>query len=201
LKRMEGLIQKGFVSKADLDETRSLRDERAAQVEAAREQLAAFRITLGRQGEIQGAEADLEAARVKIEQKRWQVDTKSVTAPSAGQITETYYRPGEWVPAGQPVLSFLPDDRRRIRFFVAQGRIAGIRLGQQVQADCDGCPAPIRAKVTFIAPQAEYTPPVIYSRESRAKLVFRVEAVPVAAEYAAKLHPGLPVDVSLLEAN
>ncbi|MGH8558823.1 MAG: HlyD family secretion protein [Methylococcales bacterium] len=197
LKRMEDLVKKGFISKAGLDEARSVHDDNAAQVEAARELLAAYRITLGRQPEIRGAEADLKAAGAKMEQKRWQVDKKSVVAPSPGQITEIYYRPGEWVPAGQPVLSFLPDDRRRIRFFAAESDVAGIRLGQQVEADCDGCESPIRAKVTFISAQAEYTPPVIYSRETRAKLVFRVEAVPAPGD-ALKLHPGLPMDVRLV---
>lgn len=200
LKRMEDLVQKGFVSKAGMDEARSVRDDNAAQVQAANEQLAVYRITLGRQPEIRGAEADLKAASAKIKQKRWRVDTKSVAAPSNGQITETYYRPGEWVQAGQPVLSLLPDDRRRIRFFVAENQVAKIHLGQQVEAECDGCQSPIRATVTFISAQSEYTPPVIYSRETRANLVFRVEAVPAPSD-ARKLHPGLPMDVRLVDAD
>lgn len=194
LKRFESLIQKGFISEAGIDEARSSRDQAAAQVEAARKQLVIYRINLGRKPEIRGAEADLKATGAKIQQIRWQVDKKSVSTPSNGQITETYFRPGEWVPAGQPVLSFLPDDRRRIRFFVPETEIGGIRLGQEVEAGCDGCPAPVLARVTFIAPQAEYTPPVIYSRETRAKLVFRVEASPQPGE-ARSLHPGLPMDV------
>lgn len=196
LQRMQRLVKKGFVSRADLDEARSTRDRDVAQVEAARQQLAVFRITLGRQPEIRSAEAALQGAEANVRQKRWQVDNKTIAAPTQGEVTETYYRPGEWVPAGQPVVSFLPDDRRRIRFFVPESELAALRLGQEISADCDSCKTPIRAKITFISPQAEYTPPVIYSREARAKLVFRIEATPAPAD-ARKLHPGLPMDVRL----
>jgi HlyD family secretion protein len=198
LKRFEALVRKGFISEAGLDEARSARDQAAAQVEVARKQLTVYRINLGRQSEIRGAEADLEAAGAKILQKSWQVAKKSVATPANGQVIETYFLPGEWVPAGQPVLSFLPDERRRIRFFVPETQLARIRLGQLVEADCDGCRSPVRAKVAFIAAQAEYTPPVIYSRETRAKLVFRVEAIPPPSE-TRRLHPGLPMDVRLLD--
>ena len=102
-----------------------------------------------------------------------------------------------WPPARRwPAL--LPDARRRLRFFVPETAIATLKPGQKVEARCDGCAAPIRATIDFIAPQAEYTPPVIYSRGSREKLVFRVEAA-AAPEQAATLRPGLPVDVRLLE--
>jgi HlyD family secretion protein len=126
------------------------------------------------------------------------VERKAVSAPAAGEVTETYYRPGEWVPAGAAVASLLPDNRRKLRFYVPETALAGLKPGQAVEAACDGCAQPIRASIDFIAPQAEYTPPVIYSRGSREKLVFRIEAAP-APEQAASLRPGLPVDVRLLE--
>lgn len=194
LRRMQALVEKGFVSREGLDQALAARDKNAAQVEEAREQLALYRITLGREPEIRAVQAELQAAEARREQKRWLVETKVVLAPAVGEVTETYYRPGEWVPAGQPVLSFLPDERRFIRFFVPETALAGIRLGQTVMADCDGCEAPIMANITFISSRAEYTPPVIYSREERAKLVFRVEATP-APKDAAELHPGLPMNV------
>lgn len=194
LRQQEALAARGFVSAARLDEARAARARDAAQVEAARQELETFRAALGRRPELRAAQADVEAARAQLAQKRWQVDSKLVSAPAAGEISETYYRQGEWVPAGQPVASLLPDDRRRIRFFVPETAVAGLRPGAAVVATCDGCAAPIRAVIDFIAPQAEYTPPVIYSRGSREKLVFRVEAA-VPRPEAAALRPGLPVEV------
>jgi HlyD family secretion protein len=67
-------------------------------------------------------------------------------------------------------------------------------MGQQIRVRCDGCAPNLTARISFVAPQAEYTPPVIYSNESRAKLVFRIEARP---DGATPLHPGQPVDVVL----
>ena len=198
LRQQESLAAKGYISSARLDEARAARARDAAQVDSARQQLATYRATLGRVPEMRAAEADVEAARAQVAQKRWQVEKKVVAAPAAGEIVETYYRQGEWVPAGQAVASLLPDKLRRIRFFVPETAVVNIRPGRSIEAACDGCARPIRGTVTFIAPQAEYTPPVIYSRGSREKLVFRVEAAPAPGE-AAALRPGLPVDVRLIE--
>ena len=198
LQQQQALASAKFVSLAALDEARSAFEQASAQVEANRQQVAAYRATIGRQSEVRGAEADLRAAVALAEQKRWVVERKAVSAPTAGEVSETYYRPGEWVPAGAPVVSLLPDVRRRLRFYVPETAIATLQPGQVIEAGCDGCAAPIRASIDFIAARAEYTPPVIYSRGSRERLVFRVEAAP-AAEQAATLRPGLPVDVRLVD--
>lgn len=195
LQRQIKLAVKGFVPKSSLDEARAARDKDAALVDEKRQQVQVYKINLGRQPEVNSAEADVAAAGAQVAQKRWQVEKKSVTAPDTGDITETYYRPGEWVPAGQAVASLLPDDRRRIRFFVPEPRLAEIHLGQTITAYCDGCKTAIKANIHFIAPQAEYTPPVIYSQSTREKLVFRVEAYPEPKQDA--LHPGLPMTIHL----
>ena len=108
---------------------------------------------------------------------------------------DTLYRPGEWVPAGAPVVSLLPPANVKIRFYVPETTVGTLRLGDAVSVRCDGCGADIAAAIRFIAPQAEFTPPVIYSRENRANLVFLVEARPNAPNPA--LHPGLPAEVAL----
>jgi len=197
LNQQESLARAKFVSQAALDEARSAFEQASAQVEANRQQLATYRSTLGRQSEVRGAEADLQAAAALAEQKRWVVERKAVNAPAAGEVSDTYYRPGEWVPAGAAVASLLPDARRRLRFYVPETNLAVLKPGLKVEAGCDVCTKPIRATIDFIAAQAEYTPPVIYSRGSREKLVFRVEAVP-DPEHAPSLRPGLPVDVHVI---
>lgn len=196
LQQQEALAQAKFVSQAALDEARSAFEQASAQMEAARQQLTSYKATIGRQSEVRGAEADVQAAAALAAQKRWIVERKAVVAPDAGEVSETYYRPGEWVPAGAAVASLLPDARRRLRFYVPESVLATLTIGQSLEAGCDACTAPIRANIDFIATQAEYTPPVIYSRGSREKLVFRVEAVPDLKQ-AATLRPGLPVDVRL----
>ena len=196
--RQDSLYAKGFISSARLDEARTIYERDQAQVEAAQQQLATYRAALGRQPEVRAAKADEAAASALAAQKRWQLGKKVVIAPIEGEVSETYYQPGEWVPAGASVASLLPDLRRRVRFFVPQVIVAKLKSGQRIEATCDSCAETIRATIDFISPQAEYTPPVIYSRESREKLVFRVEAVPDVKQ-AANLRPGLPVDVRVME--
>lgn len=195
LQRQQALLRKDLVAPTKVDEAQAAYDQAAASAEETKKQLETYRIPVGRQAEIRVAWDDFAAAEALAAQKRWAVEHKTVIAPVDGEISESYYRPGEWVAAGAAVASLLPDARRRLRFFVPETVLSTLGLGDAVEAVCDGCAAPIRAKIDFIAPVAEYTPPVIYSRGSREKLLFRVEAAP---EQAAGLRPGLPVDVRLV---
>lgn len=198
LAQQQALAASRFISAARLDEARAARDRDAAELDAARQQLADFRASVGRRAEVAGATAELQAANADAALREWQVARKRVTAPVGGEIADTYFQPGEWVPAGQPVASLLPDGRRRVRFFVPQSAVGALAPGQTVAVRCDGCGEAFSARIDFIAAQSEYTPPVIYSGDARAKLVFRVEAVPDDGR-AAALRPGLPVDVTLAD--
>lgn len=144
------------------------------------------------------ADAQRRSSEAQLKQVRWSLDQKAVTAPAAALVEDTYYRVGEWVPAGAPVVSLLPPENRMIRFFVPEAQLGTVKAGQGVRVHVDGVAAPVAAMISYIAPRAEFTPPVIYSREARAKLVFLVEARPAPAD-AAALNPGQPVDVELAE--
>ena len=196
LQQQKTLAEKGFISSANLDEFSATYERDKAQLDSARQQLSSYQATLGRLPELKAASADVDVSLAQVAQQRWQVEKRVVSAPTAGEISETYYRQGEWVPAGQPVVSLLPNNRRLIRFFVPESVIATLRLGEIVEVSCDGCTSPISGTINFISPKAEYTPPIIYSKGSREKMVFRVEALP-QLEQALLLRPGLPIDVHL----
>jgi HlyD family secretion protein len=167
-----------------------------AQTENARAQLATARLSLGRDAELTAARADAEAARAALGQAKTKLEQKSPAAPAAALVQDTYFTVGEWVPPATPVVSLLPPGNVKIRFFVPETAIARIKPGQTVQASCDACPAPVEAKVIYVSTQTEYTPPVIYGRDSRAKLVYLVEAKPDVGG-ATRLTPGQPVDVRI----
>ena len=166
--------------------------ERLKELEA---QLATAKLA-ARVDEIRAAEAEAAAARATLARADWSLAQKSVKAPVAGLVQDTLYVQGEWVPAGSPVVSLLPPQNIKVRFFVPETRIGSLKTGQAVTLSCDGCAAPVFATISYISPQAEYTPPVIYSRENRGKLVFLIEARPAPAD-AAKLRPGQPMDVKV----
>lgn len=196
LRKQQRLYADGFVSEARRDEAKAAYDRDAAQLAAAQAQLRNATQSIGRTQEIGGARAELDAARAADAQARTRYDDKALAAPSASLVADTYFRVGEWVPAGAPVVSLLPPQNIKLRFFVAEPMVGRLRIGDTVRVTCDGCGAPIDARIGFVSPRAEYTPPVIYSRQSRAKLVFLVEARPAAAD-AIRLHPGQPVEVAL----
>jgi len=195
LRRQQQLHASGFVSNAVLDDARTQlkRDEAlVAQLQAA---VATAKLP-ARSEEIRAAEADARAARDALAQADWRLAQRAVTAPAAGLVHDTYYTVGDWVPAGSPVASVLPPGNVKVRFYVAETELGRLRRGQSVTVACDGCAARIPATIVFIADRAEFTPPVLYSKDNRAKLVYLVEAKPAPAQ-AATLHPGQPVDVAL----
>jgi HlyD family secretion protein len=168
--------RQGLASQEDVDQART----RLAAAQARMREL---------EGQRHSAEAQLSAVQ-------WQLTQKTVSAPVTGLVEDTIYRVGEWVPAGAPVVSLLPMENRFVRFFVPETSVGALKPGQDVTLHCDGCASTVAAKISFISPQAEFTPPVIYSRETRHKLVFLVEARPAPAD-AASLHPGQPVEVEI----
>ena len=196
LAQQEKLFRQGFISQAKLDEARALYQRDLARVAEVDAQTKTAMTSVGRDEEIAAAKREIDAAKAVLAQNDWKVAQKSMIAPAAGVIENTYFSRGEWVPAGQPVMSLLPPDKIKVRFFVPESLLGSTKIGQGVSLACSGCGAPIKAVITFIATQPDFTPPVIYSKDSRAKLVFYVEAKPTA-EQAARLHPGQPVDVSL----
>ena len=193
--RQLDLVTKGFVSQSRADEAKAMRDRDHNKVVEQQNELATTRAG-ARPDEIRAAEAEAAASRESLAQAEWKVKQKSVSASVAGTVSDTLFVRGEWVPAGAPVVALLPPGNVKVRFFVPETRLGSVKVGQKVSLACDGCAAPIDASVSFIASQAEFTPPVIYSRDNRTKLVFLVEARPAPAD-AVKLHPGQPVDVTL----
>lgn len=189
LAREEELVRSGATSRLRFDETRSAVDRDRARVAEVGAQLRQAQLPLGRDAERKAGEAEVQAAQAALAQAAWRLEQKSVAAPVAGLVHDTYFVEGEWVPAGRPVAALLPPGNIKVRFYVPQSALGS--LPRTVEVRCDGCPAPLSATVSFVSPQAEYTPPVLYSKESRAKLVFLVEA----RLEGGGLKPGQPVDV------
>lgn len=193
--RDQKLVADKFISPAKLDATRATLAQNQARVDELHAQLRVANVG-ARSDEIRAAQKDIDAAQAQVAQAAWRVEQKSQAIPVAASVDDVYFREGEFVPAGTPVLSLLPPANIKARFFVPETVAGGLRLGQPVKIACDGCGDPIDGAISFIAREAEYTTPLIYSRENRASLVFMVEAKPVR-DAAERLHPGQPVEVRL----
>ena len=148
----------------------------------------------GRDDQIAAAQAKVDAAQAQVNQARWTLEQKIQRAREGALVFDTLFRPGEWIPAGQAVVSLLPPDRIRVRCFVPEQELAALKPGDPVTVAADGT-APVAGRISFISPTSEYSPPVIFSRESREKMVFMVE-ISFDPDKAAAMHPGQPVQVS-----
>ncbi len=194
LRRAEVLARNGNATWQSVDQLRADHRSAEARLQAAEAALAQQRGPLGRAGEIAAQRAAVGAAAAALTMAEWRLAQRRVAAPAGGRIADVLARPGETLTAGAPVVSLLPPGNIVIRFFVSEPALAGIHRGDPVAFACDGCPAGLAGTIAFIAPQAEYTPPVIYSESSRAKLVYLIEARP-QPDQAGLLNPGQPVTV------
>lgn len=195
--RIEPLVRQGIYAPARLDQVRAARDAARAQTAAVRRRREAA--TLGaRQDAIAQAEQQTAQARGGLGEAEARLGQLSPTAPAAARVEEIFYRPGEWAAANTPVMALLPDSEVKLVFFVPEAEMARYRPGGTVRFTCDGCAAAGRARISWVSPRPEFTPPVLYSKGSRDRLVYRIEARP---EGAATLNPGLPVDVTPLGAG
>lgn len=192
-KRQAELLAKGVGTRKDYEQADSMMRQlrsRAASL-AAQERVG----ELGaRPDEIAAARAQVDQDRANLAQARKRLEDLMPAAPEDGLIENTFFNVGEWVPAGTPVVSLLPAFRVKLRFFVPQEDVAQAKAGATVTFTCDGCPADLKASITYVSPRAEFTPPVIYSQTARSKLVFLIEARPEASQ--ASLSPGLPITVA-----
>lgn len=192
--RENELVGRGFVSAAQLDSATATLQQAEARVAELASNL---RVALlpAREDERSAARAQTDSAREVVRQSEWRVGQKQQVAPADAEVSEVFFRQGEYVAAGQPVLALLPAGAVKARFYVPEDQRASVALGQRVQVSCDGCGKPVAARVSRIATAPEFTPPVIYSNAQRARLVYLVEARPEPAD-AQWLRPGQPLDVA-----
>jgi len=195
LRSDQSQYRSGGIPQTDLVNAQAAADVSVARVHELTAALAVDALP-GREQQVRAQTRQVAANRAALAQAQWRLDQKQIASPRRGLVFDTLYRQGEWVAGGDPVVELLPPENIEVRFFVPESVVGRLHMGQDVVVRCDGCSAPVPAKIAFVSPQAEYTPPLIYSNENRSKLVFMIVAQP-PAEKAALLHPGQPVEVAL----
>jgi HlyD family secretion protein len=193
--RDESQYRAGGISQEQLEASRAEAEADAARVRELQHQVEVARLP-GREEQLRAQAEQMEAARAALAEANWKLDQKSMTAPQAGLVYDTLYREGEWIGAGNPVVRMLPPQNIKVRFFVPETTLGGLAPGRTVNVQCDGCNKEVPATISYISAESEYTPPVIYSNETRVKLTYMIEARP-SLQDAPKLHPGQPLTVRL----
>jgi HlyD family secretion protein len=182
-------VDRAAVAQEQVDTART----NAANAQA--ERIAAEREASAEEIQVTASEGQVAQYQAMLADVQARFEQLSPHAPSGSRVQDVFYQPGEWASANQPVVSLLPDDKVKVRFFVPESSLARYRFGRIIKFSCDGCAQGLAARITYISPQPEFTPPIIYSRKSRERLVFLAEAVPQDPK---GLAPGLPVEVAPL---
>lgn len=195
--RSAELYRKGVISKASYDQ--SLASLKSSQQRVNQFEQNLREAELGeREYRILQQTEQVKASEAVLKESKWRIQQKSISAPENALVYDTYFNEGEFVPANQPVMALLSPRFVKVIFYIPEPLRSKVAINNQVTFDCDGCQQRYPAYINYISSQAEYTPPVIFSRESRQKLVYRVQAkLPLSV--ATKVYPGQPVDVYLLD--
>ncbi|WP_417794921.1 HlyD family secretion protein [Terasakiella pusilla] len=192
--RIMPLSKTGAVSLSRRDEVITNLDSAKARAEEVNAQIVAANLG-ARSDKVEAARANIEIEKAQHKQIVQKLKEATPTSPKESLVLDTFFQPGEYVGAGQTVVKLLPPENIKIKFFIPVDQVTTVKMGQTVLVSCDGCPTSYPARITHIASESEYTPPVIFSVESRDKLVFMIEAQPTAYHEALRL--GLPISVSL----
>lgn len=192
--RIDDLFDRGIATKAQADEASTSVETAEAQRAQAKANLAVAGLA-ARAETIKAAEGQARQAQAALDQARWRLSQRTITAPSPGRIDDVVRNPGDTAGPSAPVISMLPDGAVKLTLFVPEDAFSAVTVGTMLAVHCDGCPPGLTAKVSYVSPDPEFTPPVIYSLETRQKLVYLIEARPEGD--ATKLQPGQIVDVGI----
>lgn len=194
LGRLTDLLGRGIATKADYDRAATAVETADAEVGQAKANLAVARLP-ARPEEIKAAEHQVKQAEEELNQANWRLGKRDIRAPASGRVDDIIRTPGDVAGPSAPVISMLPDGAVKLKVYIPETSFSSVAIGSELSVRCDGCPDGLKARVSYVSPDPEFTPPVIYSLETRQKLVYLVEARP--DEGATALQPGQIVDVDL----
>ncbi|MGN6306762.1 MAG: HlyD family secretion protein [Mesorhizobium sp.] len=194
LDRTRDLAKRGIATQAQLDEATTAVEVAQAAIGQSEANLAVSKLP-ARPEAIKAADNAVKQAKAALDQAEWRLSKRTLTAPAAGRINDVIRNAGDTAGPTAPVVSMLPDGAVKLTVYVPEAAFSSIKVGSELAVRCDGCGSGLKARVSYVSPDPEFTPPVIYSLENRQKLVYLVEARPEGG--AGPLQPGQIVDVDL----
>ena len=196
--RAADLFKRGAGTQADFDTASATLETANAQVGQANANLAVGGLP-ARPETIKAADNQVKQAQATLEQAQWRLSKRVLAAPSPGRVNDVIRNPGDTAGPTAPVISILPDGAVKLSVYIPEAAFSSVKVGTLLGVHCDGCGPDVKARVSYVSPDPEFTPPVIYSLENRQKLVYLVEARPEGN--AGPLQPGQIVDVDLADAG
>jgi HlyD family secretion protein len=160
--RAQTLHHRGLAAEQFLDQRRASRQNAAAALEAA-------------QGSLLAAEADIRAAEADADRIREQIAEATLTAPKAGRMLYRLAEPGELIAAGGPIATILDLSDVYMTIFLPTREAGALAIGAPARIVLDSAPdAVLPGRVSFVSPEAQFTPRQVETRTERENLMYRV---------------------------
>lgn len=172
------LYHQASISAQEFDQAKSAYDAAKANVAALQQELVSAKLP-ARDQEIANAKALVKQQQAALQLAHWYLQQTTVKAPLPGTLFDVYSYAGEQLTTGEPVASILNPTHVHLVFYIPEKSLSSLHLGQTIQFDVDGASHAFDAKISYISAEAAYTPPVLYSQNSRQELSYKIEAVPL----------------------
>lgn len=195
LVRQKALLEREVISRREFDASLSAADASAARLRQARENLALFHRGY-RSEKVEAAGASLRQAEASLELARTKLAEARVASPLDGVVLSKSVEVGEFVSPGTPVVTVSDLSRVWLRAYVDGADLGRVKLGQKVRVRTDSFPGKAyEGSVSYISPEAEFTPKTVQTKKERVRLVYRIK---IDLENPAReLKPGMPADAEI----
>ena len=189
--RTSALFARGQATSAQMQTAEGTLAQADAQVQQFQAQLQVAKLP-ARPAQLSAAEAALNVAKSQQKSAAIALADRRMTSPIDGRVDQRFSDPGEVAGAGAAILSLYDPGKLKVIFYVPEAKRSGVKLGEVLDVSCDGCKPGLTAKITRIGVEPQFTPPILYSRDERGRLVFRAEARLMQSD---GLSPGQPVSI------
>jgi HlyD family secretion protein len=196
LARVAKLVPAKLASQQQLDQVRLQQQLAEAALRQGNETLALLREG-PRAEDIARARAELAVRRAVVETAERQLGYVQLRSPAAGVLSVRLAEVGEVVAAGTPVLRLAELEKPWVRAYLSSTDLARVRHGQAAEVRVDAFPETVfHGRLSFVAPQAEFTPKTVETRELRVDLVYRIKVE--VDDSGGRFKVGMPADVVLV---
>jgi HlyD family secretion protein len=194
--RQKRLYEREVISTREFDQAKTSFEASEARIREAKE----FSILVRkgpRQEKIDQARATLEQAKQALGLAETRLQYATLLSPITGMVLSENVEPGEFVSPGTPIISAGDISRVYLRAYINETDEGRVKVGQRVRVTIDTFPGKAyEGKISFIAPQAEFTPKNIQTQKERVKLVYRIKVeIP---NPNMELKPGMPADGEII---
>lgn len=195
-RRMEELHRREVIPLRDLEHARAARDEAAAAVREARERLVLLKKG-PRPDAVRERQARAEAAQAALNLVESRLSQSVLVSPVSGLVLAKHVEPGETVAPGTPIVTVGRLDQIWLRGYIPEYELGRVKVGQKARVITDTWPdRAFEGTVSFISPEAEFTPKNVQTEKERVKLVYRIKIT--LSNPRMELKPGMPADATFI---